>query len=91
MLCPAAITTFLIAGAKSIIGTPSNVIGLQPNQCSSTSSVYDSFKNPSAPRFSHTFAVYEGGRFPERYRGKLDADGAGARDKRPSPEPPSSD
>src|SRR5205085_2287677 len=41
------------AGLKSIIGTPSNVIGLHPNHRSSTSSVYGSFKNPSAPRFNN--------------------------------------
>src|SRR5262249_47046575 len=28
-------------------------------------------RHPEAPRFSHTFTVYEGGALPERYRGKL--------------------
>ncbi len=32
---------------------------------------FPAMRHPTAPRFSHTFAIYDGGQFPERYRGKL--------------------
>jgi putative heme-binding domain-containing protein len=32
---------------------------------------FQPMRHPSAPRFSHTFVVYEGGAFPEPYRGKV--------------------
>jgi putative membrane-bound dehydrogenase-like protein len=32
---------------------------------------FPAMRHPTAPRFSHTFTIYDGGQFPEPYRGKL--------------------
>jgi putative membrane-bound dehydrogenase-like protein len=32
---------------------------------------FAAMRHPNVPRFSHTFTIYEGGRFPEVFRGKL--------------------
>jgi putative membrane-bound dehydrogenase-like protein len=32
---------------------------------------FPAMRHPNVPRFSHTFTIYEGGRFPDFYRGKL--------------------